>query len=413
MRGALFPILSYGLLSFGEVETAAAAATTAAVSEERLVLAIKHSPAALQALEKKAYELADPRSDTYGKWLTAAEVEAFVAPSPETVARVQAHVALECAGSKDTPSHIEMALSGQGDFLEVRGADEACIDRLIHRKSWNTRGDVPIEGAFRLRSSAASNLPQKGAPARRRTFSPVAGATLEAVGPPNAQKAAYGIPSDEDGALADGGQQLQLVWGPGTFGYLPSDLSAFYDAFDVAGASVDHLRPFGYVGEVGGDNFGEATLDVSYISGLAGAPETVVANTNDTESTEETTGFGPALLAFAHLLAGAGTAREPRLPLPSVVSMSLGNLSYDSCELLCTNLASDPANAYSFDDCTAYMATQRQVCMFPFDEPELPSRINAEFLKAAARGVTLLAATGGGSDGGADRFALLRLGVCR
>ena len=69
-----------------------------------MVLAIKHSPAALQALEKKAYEVADPRSDTYGKWLTADEVEAFVAPSPETVARVQAHVASECAGSKDTPS---------------------------------------------------------------------------------------------------------------------------------------------------------------------------------------------------------------------------------------------------------------------------------------------------------------------
>ena len=207
---------------------------------------------------------------------------------------------------------------------------------------------------------------------------------------------------DEDGALADGlGQQLQLVWGPGTFGYLPSDLGAFYDAFDVAGASVDHLRPFGYAGEVGGDNFGEATLDVSYISGLAGAAQTVVANTNDTASTEETTGFGPALLAFAHLLAGAGTGREPRLPLPSVVSMSLGSLSYDACELLCTSLATSDddagtANAnYSFDDCTAYMATQRQVCMFPFDEPALPSRINAEFLKAAARGVTLLAATGG------------------
>jgi len=52
-------------------------------------------------------------------------------------------------------------------------------------------------------------------------------------------------------------------------------------------ASPDHVRPFGYSGEVGGDNFGEATLDVSYITGLAGGVPTVVANTNDSSTAEE------------------------------------------------------------------------------------------------------------------------------
>jgi hypothetical protein len=37
----------------------------------------------------------------------------------------------------------------------------------------------------------------------------------------------------------------------------------------------------------GGDNFGEATLDVSYITGIGSGVPTIVSNTNDSFSTEE------------------------------------------------------------------------------------------------------------------------------
>lgn len=47
--------------------------------------------------------------------------------------------------------------------------------------------------------------------------------------------------------------------------------------------------------------------------------------------------------------------------LPSVVSMSLGSLSFDSCELLCSTLVTDHPDQYSSQDCDDYMATQRQV----------------------------------------------------
>lgn len=84
----------------------------------------------------------------------------------------------------------------------------------------------------------------------------------------------------------------------------------------------------------------EGTLDVTYISSLGSGATTVVANTNTSASTEETTGFGYALLAFAHALATAGSGAEGALPaLPKVVSMSLGSLSVDSCALLCDELA--------------------------------------------------------------------------
>ena len=68
---------------------------------------------------------------------------------------------------------------------------------------------------------------------------------------------------------------------------------------------------------------------------------------NECTNALKTVGFGPALLAFSHLLANAGTdgvRGHNGLPLPSVVSMSLGSLSYDSCELLCRSLADDAAS---------------------------------------------------------------------
>lgn len=100
---------------------------------------------------------------------------------------------------------------------------------------------------------------------------------------------------------------------------------------------------------------------------MGAGTETIVANTNQSESTEETVGFGYALEAFSYMLANAGEAnRNDSLPvLPTVVSMSLGSLSYDSCVLLCDELVSQ--GVYSHDDCDAYMATQRQVNIYTLD----------------------------------------------
>lgn len=217
---------------------------------------------------------------------------------------------------------------------------------------------------------------------------------MDLVGDPNAQKAAYNIPGYVTGKGGEVGN-LQMVWGPGTFGYTPSDLAQFYDEFSVANADEATVSGFGNPGEMGGDNWYEGTLDVTYVSSLGAGAETVVANTNSSVSTEETTGFGYALLAFSESLASAGTGGEGSLPtLPNVVSMSLGSLSFDSCASLCGGLAS--AGTYTEQECEDYMATQRQVCMY--DGGDLVDRINAEFMKASARGVTLLAATGDGGS---------------
>lgn len=79
---------------------------------------------------------------------------------------------------------------------------------------------------------------------------------------------------------------------PTTTRYLPSDLTEFYGDFNVPNANIDDVSGYGFDGEVGGDNFFEGTLDVTYISSMGAGASTVVANTNSSESTEETTGFG-------------------------------------------------------------------------------------------------------------------------
>ena len=75
-----------------------------------------------------------------------------------------------------------------------------------------------------------------------------------------------------------------------------------------------------------GKNFAEGMLDVSYISAMAPGVRTLVANSNISAATEAGEGFGPALLQFVTELSG----RDKELPL--VLSMSLGSLSFGSCD---------------------------------------------------------------------------------
>jgi len=204
------------------------------------------------------------------------------------------------------------------------------------------------------------------------------------LGTPRNLRMAYGIPSDLRGSNAT---NLQMIWGPGTFGYLKSDLRKFYSVFEVD-AVTDDVSVEGYEGQAGGDNFLEGSLDIQCISGMAPGVPTIVANTNTTASTETSDGFGYALLEFAHSL----SSRDDE-SLPKVLSMSLGSLSAASCRLLCERI--DPSVA-SVEECRQYVTNQRQVCMFS-SEDQL-NRIDREFMKAAARGVTLLAASGDGGS---------------
>lgn len=66
-------------------------------------------------------------------------------------------------------------------------------------------------------------------------------------------------------------------------------------------------------------------------------------------------GFGDALLLFS-----LGISNDPTPPL--VISMSLGSLSWDSCNLLCTQASSMGVSTYDY--CLSFVQSQYQVCMY-------------------------------------------------
>ena len=200
-------------------------------------------------------------------------------------------------------------------------------------------------------------------------------------------KQAYGIPTD---LAATNGATTQMVWGPGTFGYSPAALKVFaleqcplMNTRKVAFDTPNH-------GKSGGDNFGEGTLDVHMIASFGLNVSTLVSNTNTSASTEETTGFGAALLDFVTSLA----ARPAGKAMPHVLSMSLGSLSGASCALLCARAAA--TRKHTLAECEAYIATQRQVCMFL--SPAQSARINVGLQVLGARGVTVLGSSGDGGS---------------
>jgi subtilase family serine protease len=361
--------------------------SVAPAQSKTVVISLRHDPLKIEALADLLDYIADPKSVQYGNWLSSETLESFVKAPQSLVKDVKTWLNKEhniCkSNSNSINKNLEIRITGQGDFLEVDNLSDACIGHLQskHKNINDLSEGIFIKDQSSPASSSLNHHQVK-----------FAKDGLDSVGSPPQQKEAYGIPSDVSGASDS---NLQMVWGPGTFGYLESDLEEFYSEFDVANADISTVSTYGYPGEVGGDNFYEGTLDVTYISSMGAGADTVVANTNQSESTEETTGFGYALQSFSYMLATAGLGLNGSLPqLPRVVSMSLGSLSYDSCVLLCDELVAE--GDYTQQDCDDYMATQRQVCMYA--SGDIVDRINVEFMKATARGVTLLGATGDGGS---------------
>jgi len=199
---------------------------------------------------------------------------------------------------------------------------------------------------------------------------------------PNSQKGVYKLNTTQVATSS----ATQIVWGTGTYGYSTSDLQKFYSDFDIP-SSVSDVVPIGDAGDSNGDNYVEATLDIQYLSAMAPGMDSACVNTNNATDTEGSTGFGNALLEFAVQV------NEMNSP-PNVISMSLGSLSWASCNLLCTQASLMGASTYS--DCLNYVQGQFQVCMYSSED--LVARIDNEFMKMGSRGVSLFAATGDGGN---------------
>ena len=196
------------------------------------------------------------------------------------------------------------------------------------------------------------------------------------------QKAAYQMPAD---LAATNPSTLQMVWGPGTFGYDPRRLEAFRNA-QCPLLNVDKVHTDGFKGKEGGDNFGEGSLDITMIASFGLNVSTLVSNTNTSMSTEEGAGFGQAMLDFV-------TSLAERKELPQVLSLSLGSLSPHSCSLLCSEAVK---RGKTLAACQAFMQTQRQVCMY-ISEAQA-ARIDTALQVLGTRGVSVFGSSGDGGS---------------
>ena len=199
-----------------------------------------------------------------------------------------------------------------------------------------------------------------------------------------AQKKAYQVPA---ALAATNPATTQMVWGPGTFGFSRDALRDFARE-ECPNLNVDKvLYDTAHHGVPGGDNFGEGTLDTHMTAAFGLNATTIVSNTNTSMSTEESDGFGLAMLDFITELAG-------RPQVPHVLSLSLGSLSAYSCDLLCSEAAK--TGDVTLAECRSYLEKQRQVCMF--QSTAQMDKINAALMALGLRGVSIFGSSGDGGS---------------
>lgn len=334
----------------------------------QLVVGVKQNADGLRHLDELFWAVADPDHEEFGNHRSLEEISEIVASPEESVEAARQWMAsLGASNVRLLPSRD--ALKGDWVLPKTEQAPKVPAELKKHIDFCiMERNKLPLH--FNAMHTPTASVAE-------------ADSSMGLA----AQKQSYQVPAD---LVADHPDNLQMVWGTATFGLVKSDLQNFYQAYcptcNISKVSLD--KDSTWKGKTG-DNTVESMLDTEYISGMTGNVRTLVSNTNTTASTSGSTGFGIALLHF--VVSDLGT-RTTDLPL--VLSMSLGSLSYASCERMCSLLAKQ--GTYTDAQCWDYLSNQQsQVCMYA-TEDEM-SRTSTEFQKLGLRGVTI---TGSSGDGG-------------
>lgn len=230
-----------------KVFAAAASLLTSTVQGETLVVSLKHDPLKIAALAELVDDIADPKSSNYGKWLKSKEIEKYTSASNEQISDVKEWLNKEKKNCQEERNvKLDFHLTGQNDFLEVNGFNKKCIKHFTNKKVWSNNEfneGIFIKKKYSKNSKTTTTNPEETK--KKNTLKSESHAMkfvklnkdgIADVGSPPEQKIAYDIPSDISGAAEN---NLQMVWGPGTFGYLQSDLEEFYSDFDVANADIN------------------------------------------------------------------------------------------------------------------------------------------------------------------------------
>lgn len=336
----------------------------------------------LDRLEQLFWSISDPDHPSYLKHLSLEETAELIGATDEDLQ--EARRWLEGLGAR--PESMRVSPLGDSVSASLPVALGAELGAAARRASVRLVSQGrPSSVAFVLRRDAVEAAPA-GEPLYRSWIQADAAGeyTISNI------KGAYGIPTD---LQATNDKTLQMVWGPGTFGYSTLQLE-LHKASQCPLLNMNKVKFDTPNHGQEGDNYGEGNLDTQMISSFGLNVSTLVSNTNTSASTEEGNGFGQALLDFATSLAS-------RQVLPHVLSMSLGSLASASCELLCEQAAK---RGYSSEECNNFLQDQRQVCMFLSNDQS--ARINVAFQVLGVRGVSVFGSSGdGGSHFSFSRFS--------
>ena len=358
-----------------------------------LLVGIKHSVEAKQKLDDLFWAVADPNN-----------LEATQVDGPSDISDLQLSDSADIDAAKSWLRSIgadmnTIRLLPTGDALEVswpqgRGLTQApkvpktFADYVVLKGATNNHLTSDLFKSQRSIDPKPNTTPKsdtKNQNLRPTVPKAMASRRLDSGMGPGPQKKAYNVPASLKGTNKD---NTQMVFGTGTFGYRKEDIDMFYSQYATTSSSSDVSFDVSnkWTGKTG-KNFVEGELDVSYITAFAPGVKTLVANPNISAATESGEGFGAALLAFLVELNG-------RTEVPNVLSMSLGSLSFGSCDKMCSALSKKGGHTYA--SCWSYLQTQFQACMF--DSESLEQRIDSEFQKLGLRGVTITAAAGDGAS---------------
>jgi tripeptidyl-peptidase-1 len=357
---------------------ASCAGTVLAVESQEYELVAHLQHRNLDRLQQLFWEIADPSHPRYLRHLTLDETAALIGASDQSIEEATAWLmslgaqtssirvsnlrdSVSVTFSADNRTMVASSQEAKSFLTAVSRGKPACVLFVVRR-------DSRQEPTLKWRDDRAKQAPASSV-----------GASYTV---PNI-KASYGIPTDYQ---AKNATTLQMVWGPGTFGYSTQQLKRFKYAQCPLLHTEKVLFDTDNHGEEGGDNYMEGNLDTQMISAFGLNITTLVSNTNTSASTEEGDGFGQAMLDFA-------TTLQQRSVLPHVLSLSLGSLDAASCDLLCSK-AED--RGVSQAECRSYLQEQRQVCMFLSQAQE--DRINTAWQILGVRGVSIFGSSGDGGS---------------
>ena len=320
-----------------------------------LTFALKQSN--LETLERVFWEVSDPRSKKYGKHLSLSKLTQLIAPSETTISNVQAWLRSHNVQSSDCQTIFTK------DFMSCRMSCESAETMLVGAKFHrfkHAKLSKPVIRSVQLYSIPKSivayidfvgsvlRFPAVNGPLSRKVFHhdflDVLNRVLIYTGVyPDVLRARYNV-SDVVGTHPDNRQSVAQFLEEY---YSPADLRKFFDLF---GGSFKHLKEVTKV--IGPNNRppgSEASLDIQYIMSLGAMIPTWFWSTAGLHESQE---------PFLEWLMDISNRSE----VPWVHSVSYSDYE-DSLDV-------------------AYM-----------------NRMNVEFQKAGARGLTFLFASG---DDGAD-----------